>query len=213
MNELPKESAVHRKSSHQECCEHLPIAGDVEVCPKWVSVPETSNLSSEYSWSDTDCGEEINSSNCASVAESTESKVSSLIDDNSVDSESEEQALLELRALLRRARHQREEMARPLREGNSTSFEESGRVVSRDSKITAVLESSEDKACFRKLPNSNRNRIRKMSCEPKEGDSGAPEKKEEEDEGDGRGAPRVVALRHQTNQPSERHRWEGTTER
>ena len=199
MNELPKESAVHRKSSHQEGCEHLRVARDVEVCRKWVSVPERSNLSSEHSWSDTDCGEEINSLNCASVAESIESNVSSLIDDNSVDSESDEQALLELRALLRKARCQREEVAGLLRQGDLTSSEEFGRVVLRDSKITAVLESSEDEACFRKLPNSNRKRIRKMSCEPKERDSGAPEKKEEEDEGDGKGTARVVALRHPLN--------------
>jgi len=54
-----------------------------------------------------DSGEEINSSNCASVAESTELKVSSLIDDDSVDPVSEERALIELRALLGRAQRRR----------------------------------------------------------------------------------------------------------
>jgi len=46
------------------------------------------------------CGEEIDSSNCVSVVESAESKVSSLINDNSVNPVSEEQALIELWTLL-----------------------------------------------------------------------------------------------------------------
>jgi len=171
MNQLPKGSAFHHSSSCQVCCEDSPIAADPEVSTKWVSVPETSNLSchtgseiaSQHSSSDTDCGEEINSSNCASVAESTELKVSSLIDDNSVDSESEEQALIELRALLGRTQRQRQEVVRPLLEADLASFEGFGRAVWCDRRISAVLESSEDEACFRKLRKQNRNRIRKMS--------------------------------------------------
>jgi len=116
------------------CCEDLPIAADSEVPTKWVSVLERSNSSfhtgsdtaSQHSSSDTDRVEEINSSNCASVAESTKSKVSSLIDDDSVDSESEEWALIELRALLGRARRRRQEVVHPLLEADSTSFEGSG---------------------------------------------------------------------------------------
>jgi len=52
--------------------------------------------------------------------------VSSLIDDDSVDSESEEWALIELRALLGRARRRRQEVVHPLLEADSTSFEGSG---------------------------------------------------------------------------------------
>jgi len=207
MNELPKGSASHRNSSHKECCEDLPIAVDAEVSTKWASVPETSNLSchtgsdiaSQHSSSNTDRGEEINSSNCASVAECTESKVSSLIDNDSVDSESEERALLELRALLGRAQRRRQEVVCPLLEADSTSVEEFGRAVWCNRKIRAVLESSEDEACFRKPRKQNCNSIRKMSCEPNEPDSGAPERNEEKDEGDGSGAPRVLVLRHPLN--------------
>ena len=68
-----------------------------------------------------------------------------------------------------------------------------------DRRSSGVLESSEDKACLRKLRKQNRNRIRKMSSQQNAPDSGAPERNEEEDEGDGRGAPRVVVLRHPLN--------------
>jgi len=68
-----------------------------------------------------------------------------------------------------------------------------------DRKIRAVLESSEDEACFRKLRKQNRNRIRKMSCDQNALDSGVPERNEEEDKGDGSGAPRIVVLRHPLN--------------
>jgi len=208
MNELGKGSASYHNSSHQECCEELPIAADAEVSAKWVSVPETLNLSchtgsdiaSQHSLSDTDRGKEINSLNCASVAESTASKVSSLIDDDSVDLESKERALLELRALLGRAQRRRQEVVRPLLEANSTSFEEFGRGVWCGRKSRAVLESSEDKACSSKPRKQNRSSIRKMSCEPNEPDSGAPERNEKEDEGDGSGAPRVVVLKHPLNE-------------
>jgi len=131
MNQLPKGSAFHCSSSRQVFCEDAPTAAEPEVPTKWVSVLETLNLScrtgseiaSQHSSSDTNRGEEINSSNCASVAESTESKVSSLIDDDSVDSESEERALIELRALLGRARRRRQEVVRPLLEADSVSCE------------------------------------------------------------------------------------------
>ena len=81
---------------------------DLEDPSKWVSVLETSKLShhtgseiaSQHSSSDMVCGEEIDSSNCVSVVESAESKVSSLINDNSVNPVSEEQALIELWTLL-----------------------------------------------------------------------------------------------------------------
>ena len=131
MNQLPKGSAFHRSTSCQVCCEDSPIAADPKVPTKWVSVLETSNLSchtgseiaSQHSSSDTGRGKEINSSSCASVEESTELQVSSLIDDDSVDSESEERALIELRALLGRAHRRRQEVVRPLLEADSASFE------------------------------------------------------------------------------------------
>ena len=124
MNELRKGSASCRNSSHQECCEELPITANGEVFNKTLNLSchNGSDIASQHSSSDTDRGEEINSLNCASVAESTASKVSSLIDDDSVDLESEERALLELRALLGRAQCQRQELVRPLLEDNSTSF-------------------------------------------------------------------------------------------
>jgi len=131
MNELRKGSASYRNSSHQECCEELPIAADGEVFNKTLNLSchTGSDTGSLHSSSDTDRGEEINSLNCASVAGSTASKVSSLIDDDSVDLESEERALLELRALLGRAQRRRQELVRPLSEDNLISFEESGRGV------------------------------------------------------------------------------------
>jgi len=61
------------------------------------------------------------------------------------------------------------------------------------------LESSEDEACFSNRRRQNRSSIRKMSCKPNEPDSGAPERNEKEDEGDGSGAPRVVVLKHPLN--------------
>jgi len=55
-----------------------------------------SEIASQHSSSDTDRGEEIDSSNCVSVAESAESDVSSLIEDNSVDPVSDKRALIDL---------------------------------------------------------------------------------------------------------------------
>ena len=62
-----------------------------------------------------------------------------------------------------------------------------------------MLESSEDKACFSKLQKQNHKRIRKMSVHQNAPDSGAPERKQEEEEGNGSGAPRIVVLRHPLN--------------
>jgi len=174
---------------------------------KWISVLETPNsshiagsdIASQHSSSDTDRGEEIDSSNCVSVAESGESDVSSLIDDNSVDSVSDERALVDLRTLLARSQRRRQEVRLPLFECDSASVEGFAPRAGCDRTGSAVLESSEEESYFSKLREQNFEKIRKMSCHQDVAGADVPERKGEEDEGDGSGAPRVVVLRHPLN--------------